>query len=371
MIEEIRLWHQIFAGEGAGSGATGASGGDGAGEGTSTGTTVEDAGDDGRQALRNLGVPESVLDRSRSKGRLPSRLQSAFREGAGAAAPAGDGEAAGNRARGSDGDTPTGSAAPATGSETDGGQTGMPSWDEIKKNPQFNAQIQSIVQSRLKEEGSASETLKALAPVLQTIAQEKGVQIDVSDMGKFDAAAFAKAMQRDNSFFESKAAELGVTPEIAKEIIGLQDFRDEAMAQQHEAEQREEFNAHMAKLEQQAEELRATIPDFDLRKELKNDDFMRMTSPMAGLTVQQAYFALHHDEMMTAGMAAATRRAQEQLANSVRANQRRPQESGAGGGGQPGTAPVMHPSKMTKEERAELKKQIRYAAAKGKKVYPQ
>lgn len=364
MIEEISkvlMLHQLFAGEGGGTGAGAASGtGDGSGDGNAAGATVDTAGDDGRQTLRDLGVPQSVLDRSKSGGRLPSRMQSAFREGAGGHAPA---EPTGKEATGTE-------DAPATGKQTEpeeGNQNTL-NWDAIKRNPEFNAQIQSIIQSRLKEEGSASETLKTLAPVLQAIAQEKGVSIDVSDMGKFDAAGFARALQRDNSFFESKAAELGVTPEVARELVGLQDFKQDAIERQQEEEQRAEFQAHMNMLQQQAEELRGIIPDFDLKRELQDERFMKLTSPMAGISVRDAYFALHHDEIQAAGMAAATRVAQEKIANSVRANRTRPQENG--GGGASAEPPRMHASKMSAAERANLKKQIYQAAAVGEKIYP-
>lgn len=360
MIAEIRnlkvLWRQqIFGGEGAGAGAAAA----GSGEGEAQGESVEGDGDDGRQTLRGLGVPEAVLDRSRSKGRLPSRMQRAFRDGAG------------DYAGGAEPDGEDGKAADRTedrgGQEQQAGDGGL-DWEAIKKNPAFNERIQGIVQSRLKEESAASEKLNALAPVLQKLAKDRGVDFDVSNMNTLDVNAFTRAMQQDDSFFESKAAELGVTPDVAKEIIGLQEFRDDTLKQQEEQAQRAEFEAHIGKLFQQAEEFKEILPDFDLDRELQNDRFVQLTSPQAGLSVQEAYFALHHDEIQAAGMAAAARKAQEKIANSVRANRMRPQESG--GGGAPSEPPRQHYSKMTAAERAELRRQIQQAAARGEKIYP-
>ena len=360
MVEEIRaVWRQqLFAGEG---GAAGAAAGSGGGEGQAQGESVEGAGDDGRQTLRDLGVPEAVLDRSRSKGRLPSRMQNAFRNGAGAYAGGSGGEAD----EGSEGKD-TGSRQPERiqAQQPDGGLD----WEAIKKNPAFNERIQGIVQSRLKEESAASEKLNALAPLLQQLAKDRGVDIDVSNMNTLDVNAFTRAMQQDDSFFESKAAELGVTPDVAKEIIGLQEFREDTLKQQEEQAKRAEFEAHIGKLFQQAEEFKEILPDFDLDHELQNERFVQLTSPQAGLSVQEAYFALHHDEMQAAGMAAAARVAQEKIANSVRANRMRPQESG--GGGAPAEPPRQHYSKMTAAERADLRRQIQQAAARGEKIYP-
>lgn len=361
MIAEIRnykvLWRQqIFGGEGAGAGAAAA----GSGEGEAQGESVEGDGDDGRQTLRGLGVPEAVLDRSRSKGRLPSRMQRAFRDGAG--------DYAGGAEPGQDeGGEAAEKPENRSGQEQQAGDGGL-DWEAIKKNPAFNERIQGIVQSRLKEESAASEKLNALAPLLQQLAKDRGVDIDVSNLNTLDVNAFTRAMQQDDSFFESKAAELGVTPDVAKEIIGLQEFRDDTLKQQEEQAQRAAFEAHVGKLFQQAEELKAILPDFDLDREFQNERFVQLTSPQAGLSVEEAYFALHHDEMQAAGMAAAARVAQEKIANSVRANRMRPQESG--GGGAPAEPPRQHYSKMTAAERADLRRQIQQAAARGEKIYP-
>ena len=370
MIEEINkvlMRHQLFAGEGSGTGASAAPAGDG-GEGQAQGSTVDTADDDGRQTLRGLGVPDAVLERSRSKGRLPSRMQQAFRDGAGAyAGSEGDGSSdAGDAGQGNtDGTGSDGANVPAAQRDQSSGQL---DWDAIKRNPAFNDQIRSIVQSRLKEEAGASEKLNAIAPLLQDIARERGVDIDLSNIGQVDVNTLTRALKQDNSFFEGKAAELGVTPDVARQIVGLQEFQEDTLRQQEEAAQRAEFEAHIGTLMQQAEELRQIIPDFDLDREFQNERFVQLTSPQAGLSVREAYFALHHDEMQAAGMAAATRKAQEKIANSVRANRMRPQESGAGL--QPAEPPRQSYRKMTPAERAALKKQIRYAAANGEKVYP-
>ena len=362
MIEEIRaVWRQqLFGGEGAGAGAAAAGP---AGEGqAAAGESVEGSGDDGRKTLRELGVPEEVLDRSRSKGRLPSRMQNAFRNGAGAYAGGSGGET-GEEGSGQE----AGSRQPEQNREQQAGDGGL-DWEAIKKNPAFNERIQGIVQSRLKEESAASEKLSALAPVLQEIARQKGMDFDPSDIGSLDVNAFTRALQRDDSFFESKAAELGVTPDVARQLIGLQEFQEDTLKQQEEDAQRKEFEAHIGKLFQQAEEFKQIIPDFDLDREFQNERFVQLTSPQAGLTVEEAFYALHHDEIQAAGMAAATRVAQEKIANSVRANRMRPQESG--GGGQPAEPPRQHYSKMTAQERADLKKQIMQAGARGEKIYP-
>ena len=50
---------------------------------------------------------------------------------------------------------------------------------------------------------------------------------------------------------------------------------------------------HFRSLAEQEAELKKTVPDFDLQKELQNPTFLRMTAPGSGLRVADVYFALH------------------------------------------------------------------------------
>lgn len=354
-------WLQIFA-EGDGGGASGAPaaglpGGEAAGTAGAAGETAAqstqtDAGQAREARLRELGVPESVLARRRkAAGNRPEEL----------------------------------GAAPTAGLQPEPVQQPAPEpeqpapevpdlddervWKALVKNPRFNDRVQQMMRDRLRTEGKAKDTLEALAPVLQKLAADKGVSIDTSDMAAFDPAAFQKAMERDDSFWQQKAADLGVTEDVAKQLTELQEFQAAAQEKEQEDADRLAFQQHMMNLQQQAMELRRIVPDFDLNRELENEDFVRMTSPMAGLTVQQAYYAVHHDELMAAMGQAAVNQAQQRLANAIRANQQRPQESGADGM-QAAPPPVRRYSELTRAEREAVKQQIRRAAARGEKVYP-
>ena len=112
---------------------------------------------------------------------------------------------------------------------------------------------------------------------------------------------------------------------------------------------------HYAKLAQQAEALKQKFPDFDLQAELFNpndDRFMKMTSPEGGLDVETAYYAIHHRELEPQAMAYGIQRAQQQMAQTLQANGRRPSEAAMSGG--QATNFQIDPRKMTKAERADL-----------------
>ena len=123
---------------------------------------------------------------------------------------------------------------------------------------------------------------------------------------------------------------------------------------------------HYSKLSQQAEELRKMFPDFDLRAELKNPEFFRLTSPEVGISVEDAFYTLHGKELAAASMKAGMERAQQQLGQTIRAQGMRPIEGAAHGQGQPAAQAPMDFSHMTRKEREAFRSQVKS----GKVVIP-
>ena len=58
----------------------------------------------------------------------------------------------------------------------------------------------------------------------------------------------------------------------------------------------------------QGEKLKATFPGFDLRAELQNPTFQRLTSPEVGIDVETAYWTIHRNELQTAAMQVAAQK---------------------------------------------------------------
>lgn len=116
------------------------------------------------------------------------------------------------------------------------------------------------------------------------------------------------------------------------------------------------LRAHYNGLTAQAEKMRELYPGFDLEKELRDPDFFRWTAPEGGLTVKQAYMALHGDEILAAGMQYAAERGIRKAYESVIAGRGRPREGGLSSTG--GVILERDPSAMTAKERAELKRRV-------------
>jgi hypothetical protein len=237
------------------------------------------------------------------------------------------------------------------------------SWDEIMADPEYNKQMQAVVQSRSRSAKGAEETLSKLAPALELLARQHG-----QDPANPDYDALAKAISEDKSFYEDKALEMGVSVETAMEID--QDERAKARKQREQERtiEQQKIQQHFDKLHQQGEVMKKTFPGFDLMTELKNPAFARMTAPNVGISVEDAYYAVHRNEIQTASMQVAAQKTAQKISNSIQAGRSRPSENGTTG--QAPSVTTFDYRNASKEQRDELKRQIRAAAARGEKLYP-
>ena len=260
---------------------------------TAPGETSADAG----QQLRELGVPEEKIRK------LKARQEALLRLGAGST----DGQTAADRDP----------------------QTRL-SWEQILKDPEYNAQLQKIIRSRVKEEGKHKAILETLDPALRQLAAQYGL-----DPENLDHAALAQAITRQNQPQE--------TPQ-------------------------QRFAAHIRKLQQQEQAFKAIVPGFDLRQELRNPVFARLTSPGVGLSVEDAFYAVHRKAMQEKSMEAAAQQASRMISNAIASGSRRPEESGTAA--QAPSVSRFDYRNATPQQRQALKDAIRKAAAEGRKIYP-
>lgn len=296
-----------------------ADGGDGGGEGAATtGASAADAGQNITDRWRELGVPESKI-RDRAKKSAPAAKAEQQTQQAAAA------------------DTPTEDSTPETT------KTRM-SWEEVKADPEYNAEMQKMMQERVKKSKAAEETLSNLVPVM---AKKYG--LDPNDPNIYES--LTQAVYKDDGNFEDQALEEG------KPVEEIRQQANRNLEQQR-------IQQHIQKLEQQGEALKQVIPGFDLRTELQNPAFARMTAPNVGISVEDAYYAIHRKELMTGAMQAAQKVTAQKISNSIQAGQRRPAENGTTG--QAASVTTFDYSKASKEEREALKARIR----RGEKIYP-
>lgn len=340
IIKIKRLCLQLFAGEGAGDGGAGAAA-----------TGESGSADAGQQRLLELGVPADKIRRRANRHKAAELPEGAVRT-----TPAQQPQP--QQAAAADDTHPT-----EDGTKPDSAKQPRMSWDEIMADPEYNKEMQRTMQGRLREAKAAQEAMAKLTPSLEVLARKYN-----QDIANIDYDQLAEAIQNDGDYYENKALEMGVPLETAIKID--QQERADARQQRETARNLEQqrIQQHFAKLEQQGEAMKKVFPDFDLRKELQNPAFARMTAPNVGLSVEDAYYAIHRSEIQAASMQVAAQKTAEKVSRSVQAGSYRPQETGSSG--QAPSVTTFDYRNATRDQRNALKKRIRDAAARGEKVYP-
>lgn len=333
MQNDLRLDLQLFAD--GGSGAAGAGDGDG-GTSVATGDPSDAAG---RQLLRDRGVPESKLRKNRSYAALATNAADDRQEPTNAEVQDDAGE--------------------KTAEELSGKRM---TWDEIMADPEYNKAMQETVSQRLKKAKSAEEALGKLAPALEVLARKYKL-----DPEKLDYDALSNAVNNDEQYYEDKAMEMGTNVETARRVDQMEREQARQQRQQQQSLQEQMVQNHFANLVKQSEALKQTFPSFDLRQELQNPTFVRLTQPGSGLSVEDAYYAIHRNEIQAASMQVAAQKTAEKMSAAIQSGSRRPAENGSGG---QATAPAIDYRKMTRQERDDLKARIRAAKARGEVIYP-
>ena len=123
----------------------------------------------------------------------------------------------------------------------------------------------------------------------------------------------------------------------------------------------EEIRRHLEELAYQAAALRESFPEFSLEREMEDPEFLRLTAPHTGLTLADAYYALHREEIG----AMAARRSLEALTRAVSYGGARPREIA---GNMAASSMTADPRSMSRDEREALKKRIYEAKAQGRKL---
>ena len=110
----------------------------------------------------------------------------------------------------------------------------------------------------------------------------------------------------------------------------------------------------------QGESLKSTYPDFNLRKELKeNKLFSRLV--LNGVSVKDAYEASHKDEILSGAMAYTAKRVREQVVSNIEAKGRRPLENGVSS--QSGVVTTVDVNSLTSKDILKILKQVENGAS--------
>ena len=183
----------------------------------------------------------------------------------------------------------------------------------------YDAEVQDIVQKRLKNSKETVDKYNALSPTLEMLAKKYGV--DATDVN-----ALNKAIEEDDSYYEEEALEKGITVEQLKEIRKMERENAELRREMQEKRVRENADRLYASWMDQANKAKQIYPSLNLQAELQNPQFVNLLK--SNVDVKTAYEVMHKDEIIPAAMQYTAKTVEQKLTNKIIAGGARPTENG-------------------------------------------
>lgn len=190
---------------------------------------------------------------------------------------------------------------------------------------EYEAEVGRRIDAAIRERFKNQRDWQAEKRQYSSIMQELGSKFGVDPS---DAAGIYTKLTDDLSMYREEADKNGVTPEVQREIHRMKAENQRLREAERATEQERAMDAHVRNIAQQAAKMKEAFPDFDLKTEMQNPRFVRMTSPGVGLSVEDAYFAIHGREIQRQTMQYTAQQAAQRVASSVRAGASRPMENG-------------------------------------------
>lgn len=218
---------------------------------------------------------------------------------------------------------------------------------------QFNASVNEIVRRRLKGTQETADKYTELSPVLELLAKKYGVEPG-------DAKALSKAIEADDTMFEQEAMKRNMTTEQYKKMLKIERENESLRKQMRAKENRENADRQYAAWMKDAEGVQGIYPQFNLRAELNNPQFVSLLR--SNVPMQTAFEVLHRDEIISGAMQFAARKMESAMAGKVAASHARPSENGTRS-----TSAAVHKTDVTKFSRAD-REEIYRRAQRGEKI---
>lgn len=226
-------------------------------------------------------------------------------------------------------------------------------WKIVKEKYRelFNRETSAIVQERLKNSKQAEETLSKLSPILDGLGKKYGKQAD-------DIDGILAAYTDDDALYEDDAAKAGIPVSVYKQMEHLKADKAAREAKDAQTLQEQQYQRHIQGMIADFDKnVKSVFPAADLRAELQNQEFRRLTSPEVGVSTRDAYWLVHRAEIQSQTMQVAAQKAQQKLSQSVQSGRSRPDENGTRNVSTPLDIRD-DPAKWSKADRAEVKRRV-------------
>ena len=214
-------------------------------------------------------------------------------------------------------------------SGTDGGDDYQQFREKYKDR--IGEEIQGAIQRRFKNQQSYEDQYNNLVDGLAPLFLKYGLEGS-------DIDGLKNALAKDDSLLEDMAFSEGLTTDAIRERLRdrqenarLQKELDRIRNEQIEAQaSRDAYNQYNT-WRKEAEELKQLYPNFDLAKELENEEF-RNDLINSNKPLRKVYESAHLQEIIEGAIQTTAMKAREAVTNNIRARGMRPAENGTRSG---------------------------------------
>lgn len=202
----------------------------------------------------------------------------------------------------------------------------------------FTERTQGIINRRFKQTQQLEAQAEKTAPILEMLGQKYNLK-------NASPEEIMAAIEKDDSYWEEAADEAGLTVDQYKYMKKLERENESVKLFKQRQESEQQANEAYQAWLNEANEVKAEYPDFDLAKEVRgNKQFGELLR--AGVGVKTAYEVCHVDDIKRS----AAQRAAQSTAQNIRNKANRPRENGTAA--RNGVIFKQDVSKLTRADRA-------------------
>ena len=214
----------------------------------------------------------------------------------------------------------------------------------------FEKSIQKAIGRRMSGARANEQKLAAIQPIMQALASKYGVS-DVNDI-----ASIAKYVDEDESLYEDAAYKAGMSVDQYKRFSRIEAENQRLNAEKDRNEQRQRAQEQYNKWVAEAEEVKATFPNFELDTMLQDEQFQNLLR--AGVDLKHAYMAMEGDNILPEVMGYTAQQVAKKTAATIAQRGARPTE-----GGMSGQAAAKATTDVSKLSNAEIEDLVRRASS--------
>lgn len=217
---------------------------------------------------------------------------------------------------------------------------------------------EELMQNAVTEATRRLEASPAMKGLMQALQEKYGT--DANDLVALTEAVRNGAV-KDDAYYEKLAMEKGVSTRTARELDKLESQNKHLTEQQQMIQQMERQRVQQARIaelqagwDQEAEQLKAQYPDFNMAEVLANPEVEKMMR--SGVSMTNAYRSAYFDHILKQQQAATARQVEQGVVNRMQQRNARPGENGT----RPGSAvqTKIDVSHMSRKEMEEMEKRV-------------